>query len=204
MDSNPGGRYALLVDAKTDSRRRIVDSAKRMFWQDGYSTTSPKQVMADSGVGQGSYYHHFPAKAQLGREVVDENGRDLIDAVRSATAGLSTGRDQVVAFLRSADRALEGCRIGGFAYDAGVLAEDELRAALAEAFSRLTAELETVVRRGLDDGSLPAGLDAARTAATLVAVVEGAFVLARATGRQSAADDATTGLLELLTLPRQG
>lgn len=189
------------MDATTrpDSRRKIVDSAKRMFWQQGYSTTSPKQVMADSGVGQGSYYHHFPAKTQLGREVVDENGRDLIDAVRAATATSTSGAERAAAFLRSANHALEGCRIGGFAYDAGVLAEPDLRSALADAFTALTDLLEEVVRAGQDDGSLPERLDPARTAAALIAVVEGAFVLARATGRQSAADDATTGALALLT-----
>jgi hypothetical protein len=42
------------------------------------------------------------------------------------------------------------------------------------------------------------GLDPRKTAAALVAVVEGAFVTARATGRQSSADDATAGALALL------
>lgn len=182
-----------------DSRRKIVDSAKRMFWHHGYSTTSPKQVMADSGVGQGSYYHHFPAKSELGRVVVDENGRDLLDSVRTAMEGLPAGRDRLTAFLGSAGEALAGCRIGGFAYDAGVLADPDLHEGLSAAFAELTALLEDVVREGVEDGSLSADLDPRRTAAALIAVVEGAFVVARATGRQSAADDATAGALALLT-----
>jgi TetR/AcrR family transcriptional regulator, transcriptional repressor for nem operon len=181
-----------------DSRRKIVDSAKQMFWRHGYSTTSPKQVMADSGVGQGSYYHHFPSKTQLGREVVDENGRDLVDAVRAAIAALPTGREQVVAFLRSADDALAGCKIGGFAYDAGMLAEPSLREALGGAFDRLTSVVEEAIRQGQRDGSLSSTLDPAPTATALVAVVEGAFVLARATGRQRSADDAAAGAIALL------
>jgi len=181
-----------------DSRRKIVDSAKEMFWRHGYSTTSPKQVMAESGVGQGSYYHHFPSKAQLGREVVDENGRDLVDAVQAAISGLRTGREQVVAFLRSADDALAGCRIGGFAYDAGMLAEPSLRDALSASFERLTAVVESAIRAGQRDGSLSSSLDPGRTATALVAVVEGAFVLARATGRQASADAAAAGAIALL------
>lgn len=184
-----------------DSRAKIVDSAKRMFWQQGYSTTSPKQVMADSGVGQGSYYHHFPAKSQLGHEVVDANGRDLLESVQAALTSERTGRERVAAFLGSANNALAGCRIGGFAYDAGVLAEPELHQALSTAFARLTELLEGVVREGQQDGSLRTDLDPGRTAAALVAVVEGAFVLARATGRQSAADAATSGAAALFTNP---
>ncbi|GAB3275239.1 TetR/AcrR family transcriptional regulator [Kineosporia babensis] len=182
-----------------DNRRRIVDSAKRMFWRNGYSTTSPKQVMADSGVGQGSYYHHFPSKTGLGKEVVDENGRDLLEAVQAAMAGLPTGRERLLAFLKSADSALEGCRVGGFAYDAGVLADPELQSSLRVAFTELADLLENVVREGQEDGSLPSSLDPVSTAAALLAVVEGAFILARATGQQSSADAATAGAKALLT-----
>ena len=181
-----------------DSRQKVVDSAKRLFWRHGYSTTSPKQVMADSGVGQGSYYHHFPSKSDLAREVVTANGADLLESVRSAMAGRASGRDRVAAFLASANHALQGCRVGGFAYDSGILAEPELRRALRSAFTELARVVEEAVREGQQDGSLAAGLDPHRTAAALIAVVEGAFVTARATGRQATADDATTGALALL------
>jgi TetR/AcrR family transcriptional regulator, transcriptional repressor for nem operon len=184
-----------------DSRQRIVDSAKRMFWQHGYSTTSPRQVMTDSGVNQGSFYHHFPTKPDLGREVVKANGRDVLDAVQAAMDGLKTGRERLAAFLGSATEALDGCRVGGFAYDAGILADPELRKALECVFTELEALVEGTGREGQQDGSLLPQLDPKKTAAALVAVVEGAFVTARATGRQSSADDATAGALALLSTP---
>ncbi|WP_428338779.1 TetR/AcrR family transcriptional regulator [Mycobacterium sp.] len=185
--------------ADVDSKQKIVDSAKRMFWQHGYSTTSPRQVMADSGVSQGSFYHHFPNKPELGREVVEANGRDVLDAVQAAMDGLPTGRDRLAAFLGCASEALDGCRVGGFAYDAGILAEPELRESLESVFTQLAHVVEETVREGQADGSLLSGLDPRKTAAALVAVVEGAFVTARATGRQSSADDATAGALALLS-----
>jgi TetR/AcrR family transcriptional regulator, transcriptional repressor for nem operon len=186
------------IIADVDSRQKIVDSAKRMFWHHGYSTTSPRQVMADSGVSQGSFYHHFPTKPELGREVVEANGRDVLDAVSAAMDGLPTGRDRLAAFLESANEALDGCRVGGFAYDAGILAEPALRESLQSVFTQLEGLVEQAVREGQGDGSLLPGLNPRKTAAALVAVVEGAFVTARATGRQSSADDATAGALALL------
>ncbi len=192
------GRLAdTIVDV--DSRQKILDSAKRMFWHHGYSTTSPRQVMADSGVSQGSFYHHFPTKSELGREVVEANGRDVLDSVRAAMAGQPTGRDQLAAFLGSAQEALDGCRVGGFAYDAGILTEPELRESLGLVFAQLEALVEEAVREGQQDGSLVAGLNPKQTAAALIAVIEGAFVTARATGQQSTADDATAGALALLS-----
>ncbi|WIM89314.1 TetR/AcrR family transcriptional regulator [Candidatus Mycobacterium wuenschmannii] len=187
-----------------DSRQKIVDSAKRMFWHHGYSTTSPRQVMADSGVSQGSFYHHFPTKPELGREVVEANGRDVLDAVRAAMDGQPTGRDRLAAFLGSANEALDGCRVGGFAYDAGILAEAELRESLGSVFVELESVVEQAVRDGQLDGSLLPQLDPKQTAAALIAVVEGAFVTARATGRQSTADEATAGALALLSAPLGG
>lgn len=154
--------------------------------------------MADSQVGQGSYYHHFPAKSELGRVVIEANGQDLLASVRAAMDGQPTGRDRLAAFLGSAGNALSGCRVGGFAYDAGVLAEPGLRSALSAVFTSLAELLEDVVREGQEDGSLPRRLDAKATAAALIAVVEGAFVTARATGTQSTADAATAGVLALL------
>jgi TetR/AcrR family transcriptional repressor of nem operon len=185
--------------SEVDSRQKIVDSAKRMFWHHGYSTTSPRQVMTDSGVSQGSFYHHFSTKPELGRVVVEANGRDVLDAVQAAMDGLPTGRDRLAAFLGCASEALDGCRVGGFAYDAGILAEPDLREVLESVFIRLVDVVERTVREGQSDGSLPPGLDPRKTAAALVAVVEGAFVTARATGRQSSADDATAGALALLS-----
>jgi TetR/AcrR family transcriptional repressor of nem operon len=185
--------------SEVDSRQKIVDSAKRMFWHHGYSTTSPRQVMTDSGVSQGSFYHHFSTKPDLGRVVVEANGRDVLDAVQAAMDGLPTGRDRLAAFLGCASEALDGCRVGGFAYDAGILAEPDLREILESVFIRLVDVVEQTVREGQSDGSLPPGLDPRKTAAALVAVVEGAFVTARATGRQSSADDATAGALALLS-----
>jgi TetR/AcrR family transcriptional regulator, transcriptional repressor for nem operon len=181
-----------------DSRQKIVDSAKQMFWRHGYSTTSPRQVMADSGVGQGSFYHHFPAKSDLGREVVDANGRELLDGFRADMAAATTGRERLAVFLGSTDDALAGCRIGGFAYDAGVIGEPALHAALGSAFANLGDLIEQTVREGQADGSLRADLDPAATAAALIAVVEGAFVTARASGSQSTADTAVAGALALL------
>jgi TetR/AcrR family transcriptional repressor of nem operon len=113
--------------------------------------------------------------------------------------GLPTGRDRLAAFLESANEALEGCRIGGFAYDAGILVEPELRESLGSAFTKLADLVQETVREGQRDGSLLPGLDPKKTAAALLAVVEGAFITARATGRQSSADDATAGALALIS-----
>lgn len=182
-----------------DNRQKIVTSAKEMFWRHGYSTTSPRQVMEASGVGQGSYYHHFPAKTDLAREVVVANGRDLLEKTHAAMRDLPTGRERLAGVLSLAGDALAGCRVGGFTYDAGMLAEPELREAIGSVFAALAEVVEEAVRDGKVDGSLSSELVPEETAAMLLAVLQGVFVLARATGSQKSADAAVAGALALLT-----
>lgn len=68
-----------------ESRARILDSALRLFAEQGYSATSVADVQAASGLsaGSGALYKHFPSKEAL---LVAGIERELVhlDAVRVA------------------------------------------------------------------------------------------------------------------------
>jgi AcrR family transcriptional regulator len=53
------------------TRERIVRSAARLFLTRSYATVGIADVCAAADVHKGSFYHFFPAKADLGRAVVD-------------------------------------------------------------------------------------------------------------------------------------
>ena len=53
------------------TREKILKAAIELMWQHGYRRTSPAHVMQASGVGQGSFYHHFADKRSLGLAVVE-------------------------------------------------------------------------------------------------------------------------------------
>ena len=47
------------------TRELLIDTMKQLLWERGYDATSPNQVLERSGVGKGSFYHHFKGKKDL-------------------------------------------------------------------------------------------------------------------------------------------
>ena len=166
----------------SDSRARMVRSAASLIRTRGVAGTSFSDVLADSGAPRGSIYHHFPGgKAQLGAEAVAASGEFINDLI---SRGVDAD-DFVEGFERfwrwwikfiEADEYRAGCPVVAIAVESHPEAP-ELAAAAATTFSRW----EHTVARSLSD----AGVDeeeALAIASLILAALEGATVMARATG----------------------
>jgi TetR/AcrR family transcriptional regulator, transcriptional repressor for nem operon len=57
-------------DRKALTRRRILESAARLFAARGYEATSIEHVMFDCGLTRGGFYAHFKSKALLYEEAL--------------------------------------------------------------------------------------------------------------------------------------
>jgi hypothetical protein len=79
-----------------------------------------------------------------------------------------------------------------------VIADPVLRAPVADTFGWLRARLAEIIAGGKESGEYPAGLDPDRTAATVAAVLQGGYVLARAAGSDEPFELAVEGLVDLL------
>jgi TetR/AcrR family transcriptional regulator, transcriptional repressor for nem operon len=53
-----------------DTRQRLIDSARHLFWERGFAGTSMADLLAHSQVNSGSFYHFFESKEALLREVL--------------------------------------------------------------------------------------------------------------------------------------
>lgn len=82
--------------------------------------------------------------------------------------------------------------------DPDVIASDELRAPVDETIGWLRGKLAEIVQEGLDQGEFTRPLVPEDIAATIVATVQGGYVLARASGSTDAFDAGARGLLSLL------
>lgn len=87
--------------------------------------------------------------------------------------------------------------------DPDVVASDKLRAPVDETIGWLRGRLGEIVQQGLDRGEFDRSLNPDEIAATVVATVQGGYVLARASGSTAAFDAGVRGLLSLLA-PRTG
>ncbi|MCG8036722.1 MAG: TetR/AcrR family transcriptional regulator [Candidatus Thiodiazotropha taylori] len=66
------------AEHKQQSRQRILDSAVRLFLQQGYEKTGISEIMQDAGLTHGGFYAHFNSKGELYIEAMThaaKNGR---------------------------------------------------------------------------------------------------------------------------------
>ena len=177
---------------------RLIESTRELLWERGYVGTSPKAIQQRAGVGQGSMYHHFTGKPDLALAAVRRTAEELRAAAEAQFAAPGTAVERVSAYLRRERDVLRGCPVGRLTQDPDVVASPELRRPLDETFDWLRRRLAGVLAEGVAHGELPGSLDPADTAATIVAVLQGGYVLARAAGSADPFDRAVNGLLALL------
>jgi hypothetical protein len=109
-----------------------------------------------------------------------------------------TATERISGYLGREREVLRGCRIGRLAADPDVVADPALRAPVAETFEWLRGRLAEVVAEGKRAGEYPESLDPDRTAATIAAVLQGGYVLARAADSTEPFELAVRGLIDLL------
>ncbi|MFB7632220.1 TetR/AcrR family transcriptional regulator [Streptomyces sp. NPDC056149] len=184
------------------TRERLVASTQELLWERGYVGTSPKAILQHAGVGQGSMYHHFAGKSDLALAAIRRTAEDMTAAAEEIFAGPGTAYDRVEAYLLRERRVLRGCPIGRMTQDRDVVQDPELRAPLDEMFGWFRRRIAEVLAEGRRRGELSADLDPAATAASVAAVVQGGYVLARAAEDTAPFDAAVHGLLALLAAQR--
>ncbi|MFC8490782.1 TetR/AcrR family transcriptional regulator [Streptomyces sp. NPDC057235] len=181
-----------------DTSERLVGAARELLWERGYVGTSPKAVQRAAGAGQGSMYHHFAGKRDLALAAIRRTAEEMDAAAGAVLDGGGTPYERIRAYLLREREVLRGCPVGRLTMDPEVIADPELRAPVEEVLGRLRARLAAVVREGSESGGPNDPLDPEETAATIVATVQGGYVLARATGSPAPFDSAVRGLLALL------
>jgi len=177
---------------------RLIESTRELLWERGYVGTSPKAILERAGAGQGSMYHHFKGKPDLALTAIRRTAEELRAAAEDALGGPGTPYERIVAYLRRERAVLRGCPIGRLTMDPEVMASDELRAPVDETLTWIRERIAGIVEEGKAQGQFAPELDGGRIGATVLATVQGGYVLARAAGSPAAFDTAVDGLLALL------
>ncbi|HEY6496937.1 MAG TPA: TetR/AcrR family transcriptional regulator [Trebonia sp.] len=182
-----------------DTRDRLIESTRELLWDRGYVGTSPRAIQQRSGAGQGSMYHHFAGKQDLALAAIERNATDLITRADGDLCGPGTVVERVARFMRRERAALRGCPVGGLTMDPDVMADPDLRRPVEEALAAVSARLARVLDEGRENGELDRSVDPGATATALVAVLQGGYVLARASGSTDTYAQAVDGVLGLLS-----
>lgn len=71
------------------TRRRILDTAERLFAEKGFNGTTLRDVAGAAGLRIPSLYNHFPSKESLYAAVLDQGISPLLEVLSDLTAGES-------------------------------------------------------------------------------------------------------------------
>ncbi|MEU6862373.1 TetR/AcrR family transcriptional regulator [Streptomyces sp. NPDC046876] len=182
----------------TSTADRLIESTRELLWERGYTGTSPKAIQQRAGAGQGSMYHHFTGKPDLALAAIRRTAEEMRAKAEEQFAGPGNAVERVTAYLRRERDVLKGCPVGRLTQDPDVMADPLLRAPVDETLAWLRGRLAEVLAEGRERGELDAALDPQATAATVVAVLQGGYVLARAADSVQPFDQAIGGVLGLL------
>jgi AcrR family transcriptional regulator len=167
---------------RTPTRERIIYASAELFRRQGYAGTGLKQIATEAQAPFGSLYHFFPGgKEQLADEVLRIGGRfflALYEAIAGAAPDLVTAVSDFFAGAGETLAATDYADACPIATVAGEIASthEVLRVATADVFESWLAALAK--------GALEAGVDAERArplAVSVLALLEGAFLLSRST-----------------------
>lgn len=165
----------------SDTRQRLIDHARGLFYAEGFRSVGLDRVLAAVGISKTAFYKHFASKEALMAAVLEEQSRriqaDLQDRVRER-AGRSA-RDQLHAVLDVIEQIMEqdgfhGCIFVNAAMEFPEATDPAHRAAAAN-----HAALETLVH---DIAERAHARDPAALAAELCLVIEGCYVTRSLTG----------------------
>ena len=70
-------------EKKAESRRRILESARVVFFRDGFMQANLDEVAEKAGVAKGTLYRYFESKAELYVAVLAHNGAIFLEKMRA-------------------------------------------------------------------------------------------------------------------------
>jgi AcrR family transcriptional regulator len=168
---------------KQVTRERLVEVARTLFWEHGYTATGIAQILKGADAGSGSLYYFFPTKEDLLLAVLEWYRENLGPAVvEPVFARVSDPIERIFGILdgyRQGLRSTEfhrGCPIGNLALE---LADSHpaARELLAVNFTGWRKAIERCLTDA--DGRLPDSVDREQLALFVLTTMEGAVMLAR-------------------------
>lgn len=182
------------------ARAAIVNAAASMMYHRGVAATSIHDVAHASGAEAKELHRHFRDKTELVQAVIDRelavqlDGHDAADAITSWD-GLDTWVSRVVDAQPAEDGPFP-CPLGTLATE--LKNSQEYRPALAAAFRTWEGHLAAGLRRIQERGELDSNANPDRLAASLLAALQGGYLLASVHGRieiiRDVLDDAVAAL----------
>ena len=170
-----------------DARTRLLEAARDLIRQKGFTATTVDDLCKAAGVTKGAYFHHFESKEALGVAAANYWAETTSDLFRHAPYHQPADPlDRVLAYIDfrraiiSEEIPAFTCLVGTMAQEVHVTSPNIRDAAGASIFGHaktLEADIDAAIEAR---GITPDGWNAASLARHFQAVLQGGFILAKA------------------------
>ena len=199
-----------MADVPHQSKAKLLDATLDVVRRRGYAATRVEDICAAAGVTKGSFFHHFDSKDELALAAA-ARWRENADALFAA-ADFNAIDDPLERLLGYVDfrKALLQGELAEYTCFAGTVIQEayathpQLRDACAQGMSENVAFLTPIISAAMRKYNIKSGWTAASLARHTQAVLQGAFVLAKAEGQAGVAAESVAHLrryIELLFAP---
>ena len=169
-----------------ETRRHILTVALRLFIQHGYREVTLGKLIEAAGVSKGSFYHYWPGKLALFREVVEEfflsyfRGFSYADTELSVRELMDTTVRDFETMMGELRRMIgeDGTPFGYYLLLEALRLFPELQETVAGEYERYTREITHLIRRAQERGEIGQRLSARTVAEILVPQTEGTALIA--------------------------
>lgn len=185
MTTKTAAHGARVRDGRS-TREALLEAARRLMHVHGYKATSLDDVLRESGVGKGNFYHHFRSKEELGHAILDQLVAAFLE--RTLEPCFSDPAVPPLAQIRCfLDRVLEaqrarhcvgGCPLGNLVAELSDVHEG-FRARLASVFAAWRERLTRALREARRRGDVGPDCRPEAVAQFLVASLEGAILMTK-------------------------
>ncbi|HWJ05794.1 MAG TPA: TetR/AcrR family transcriptional regulator [Steroidobacteraceae bacterium] len=168
------------------ARERILDAAMQVIRQKGYAATTVDDLCAAAGVTKGAFFHHFASKEDVG--VAAARHWSAVTGALFAGAAYhepTDPLDRLFAYLDFRAALIQGTT-AEFTCLAGTMVQETfatapaIRDACCDSIASHAATLEADFTAAIAAYGAPPGVTAASFAMHTQAVLQGAFILAKA------------------------
>jgi AcrR family transcriptional regulator len=93
-ENGPGSR------GRSDARERILETAERLFYRDGYRAVGVDTIIAESGVAKMTLYRHFRSKDELIAAYLERANHQLLEWIEGLIAPHADPRAALIAVFK--------------------------------------------------------------------------------------------------------
>lgn len=194
----------MLREVESQPRDRIIDTALRLFYEQGYLATGINQIIAESQVAKATFYSHFSSKENLCLAYLQARHVVWMKWLEDSVERHTSIEDRILGVFGFLKEWMVKCNFRGCAF-LNIASEipslnSKIRAEVVKHKNELKLYLKQMISQLKDSDKRYKNIDSNKDADMVYVLVEGAIVASQNYGQVwpiQAAEDAVRKLLNI-------